>query len=62
MSRRVRAPIRHILPDPKFGNVVVAKFINMVMVAGKKSVAEKVVYQALEKAAEKKQMDAVDVL
>lgn len=62
MSRRVRAPIRNILPDPKFGNVVVAKFINMVMVAGKKSVAEKVVYQALEKAAEKKQMEAVEVL
>lgn len=62
MSRRVRAPIRHILPDPKFGNVVVAKFINMVMVSGKKSVAEKVVYQALDKAAEKKQMQAVDVL
>ncbi|UJF23759.1 30S ribosomal protein S7 [Suttonella sp. R2A3] len=62
MSRRVRAPIRHILPDPKFGNVVVAKFINMVMVSGKKSVAEKVVYQALDQAADKKQMQAVDVL
>ena len=54
MSRRVRAPIRQILPDPKFGNVVVAKFINILMVSGKKSVAEKVVYEALEKAAEKK--------
>lgn len=62
MSRRVRAPIRHILPDPKFGNVIVAKFINMLMVSGKKSVAEKVVYEALIKAAEKKQMEAVDVL
>lgn len=62
MSRRVRAPVRHILPDPKFGNVVVAKFINMLMVSGKKSVAEKVVYEALSKAAEKKQMEAVDVL
>ena len=49
MSRRVRAPIRQILPDPKFGNVVVAKFINILMVSGKKSVAEKVVYEALEK-------------
>lgn len=62
MSRRVRAPIRHILPDPKFGNVIVAKFINMLMVSGKKSVAEKVVYDALSKAAEKKQMEEVDVL
>lgn len=62
MSRRVRAPIRHILPDPKFGNVVVAKFINMLMVSGKKSVAEKVVYEALTVAAEKKKIEAVDVL
>ena len=35
MSRRVRAPIRQILPDPKFGNVVVAKFLNILMVSGK---------------------------
>ena len=60
MSRRVRAPIRQILP--KFGNVVVAKFINILMVSGKKSVAEKVVYEALEKAAEKKQLQPVEVL
>lgn len=62
MSRRVRAPVRHILPDPKFGNIVVAKFVNMLMVSGKKSVAESVVYKALETAAEKKQMQPVDVL
>lgn len=62
MSRRVRAPIRHILPDPKFGNTVVAKFINMLMVSGKKSVAEKVVYQALQTAAEKKHLEPVEVL
>ena len=62
MSRRVRAPIRKILPDPKFSNVVVAKFIKILMVSGKKSVAEKVVYEALEKAAEKKQLQPVDVL
>lgn len=62
MSRRVRAPIREILPDPKFGNIVVAKFINMLMVDGKKSVAEKVVYDALEAAASKKQTTPVDVL
>ena len=62
MSRRVRAPIRHILPDPKFSNVVVAKFINMLMVDGKKSVAEKVVYKALENASEKKKVEPVQVL
>ena len=62
MSRRVRAPVRQILPDPKFADVIVAKFINMLMVSGKKSVAEKVVYEALDKVAEKKQMNAVDVL
>lgn len=62
MSRRVRAPIRQILPDPKFGNVVVAKFINMLMVSGKKSVAERVVYDALQKASEKKHMSEVDIL
>ncbi|MDO4871280.1 MAG: 30S ribosomal protein S7 [Candidatus Saccharibacteria bacterium] len=62
MSRRVRAPIRNILPDPKFGNIVVAKFINMLMVNGKKSIAEKVVYDALEHSAQKKQMAPVDIL
>lgn len=62
MSRRVRAPIRQILPDPKFGNVVVAKFVNMLMVDGKKSVAEKVVYQALETASEKKKLEPIQVL
>ena len=58
MSRRVRAPVRQILPDPKFADVIVAKFINMLMVSGKKSVAEKVVYEALDKVAEKKQMNS----
>ena len=62
MSRRAREPFRKILPDPKFGNVVVAKFINILMVSGKKSVAEKVVYEALAAAAEKKQLQPVEVL
>lgn len=62
MSRRARAPIRQILPDPKFGSVVVAKFINILMVSGKKSVAEKVVYQALQSAAEKKKIAEISVL
>jgi small subunit ribosomal protein S7 len=48
MSRRHRADKRDILPDPKFGNIVVTKFMNSVMHAGKKSVAERIVYGALD--------------
>ena len=48
MSRRKASPRRHILPDPKFHDLQLAKFINHLMVDGKKSVAEKIVYQALE--------------
>ncbi len=48
MSRRHRAERREILPDPKFGNVVVTKFMNSVMHAGKKSVAERIVYGAFD--------------
>jgi small subunit ribosomal protein S7 len=48
MSRRHKADKREILPDPKFGNVVVTKFMNSVMHAGKKSVAESIVYGALD--------------
>ena len=48
MSRRHRAEKREIQPDPKFGNAVVTKFMNSVMYEGKKSVAETIVYGALE--------------
>ena len=48
MSRRHRAEKREILPDPKFGNVVVTKFMNSIMYAGKKSAAEGIVYGALD--------------
>jgi small subunit ribosomal protein S7 len=48
MSRRHSAEKREILPDPKFGNVVVTKFMNSIMYAGKKSVAETIVYGAFE--------------
>ncbi len=53
MPRRGIVPKRVILPDPKFGDETVAKFINIIMKSGKKSVAEKIVYGALEKVAEK---------
>ena len=48
MSRRHKAEKREILPDPKFGNVVVTKFMNSVMYEGKKSVAETIVYGAFD--------------
>jgi small subunit ribosomal protein S7 len=53
MSRRAQAPRRSSLPDPKFGNAMLAKFINMVMKSGKKSVAEKIVYGAIERMSER---------
>jgi small subunit ribosomal protein S7 len=51
MSRRSQAPRRHVLPDPKYGSELLAKFVNMVMKSGKKSVAEQIVYKALERIA-----------
>src|SRR5215813_1701843 len=48
MSRRHRAEKRDVLPDPKFGNVVVTKLMNSIMHAGKKSVAEQIVYGAFD--------------
>src|SRR3974377_1043321 len=48
MSRRHRAERREVLPDPKFGNMVVSKFMNSIMHAGKKSVAESIVYGAFD--------------
>ena len=53
MSRRTQAPKRNILPDPKHGSEMLAKFINMLMKDGKKSVAESIVYGALEQMSEK---------
>jgi small subunit ribosomal protein S7 len=53
MSRRAQAPRRSSLPDPKFGNAMLAKFINMVMKSGKKSVAEKIVYGAIDRMSER---------
>src|SRR3981081_1874030 len=47
MSRRHSAEKREVHPDPKFGNIIITKFMNSVMYAGKKSVAEGIVYGAL---------------
>ena len=61
MPRRREVPKRQILPDPKFGDLVVSKFMNNVMVDGKKSTAEKIVYGALEIMAEKSGKDHLAV-
>ena len=53
MSRRAQAPTRSILPDPKFNSEMLAKFMNVVMKRGKKSVAEQILYGALDRIAEK---------
>ena len=54
MPRRRIVAKREVLPDPKFGSEVLAKFINIIMVNGKKSVAERIVYGALDIVSEKK--------
>ena len=53
MSRRTAAPVRHILPDPKFNNDMLAKFMNVVMKSGKKSAAERIIYGAIDRIVEK---------
>ena len=65
MSRRAQAPVRTILPDPKFNNAMLAKFMNVVMKSGKKSAAERIIYGALDRISEKtgkKGAEAIDVL
>jgi small subunit ribosomal protein S7 len=62
MSRRKQADRRTILPDPKFGSEKLAKFVNMVMERGKKSVAESIVYDALDAIASKRGVDAMETL
>lgn len=61
MSRRRFAAKRVINPDPRFGNETVAKFINMVMDSGKKSVAEQIVYGALQNVVSKGRSEPLDV-
>lgn len=61
MPRR-RTPLkREILPDPKYGNRTLAKFMNHVMVSGKKSVAEKIVYGALDRIKQRNGADPIEV-
>lgn len=61
MSRRHRAEKREIIPDPKYSDIVVTKFMNSLMYEGKKSVAERIVYGALEKMEKKAKRDALQL-
>lgn len=61
MPRRRIVAKREVLPDPKFGNVTLAKFMNHVMVSGKKSVAESIVYGALDIVRERLKNDPLEV-
>ena len=61
MSRRHRAEKREINPDPKFGDLVVTKFMNAIMLHGKKSVAETIVYGALDQVESKTRQEPVTV-
>src|SRR5205085_11637971 len=61
MPRRREVPKREILPDPKFHNVELAKFVNVLMTRGKKSVAERIIYGALETIKSKSGKDPIEV-
>ncbi len=61
MSRRHRAEKREVLPDPKFGDVVLTKFMNVLMYAGMKSVAEGIVYGAFERIQQRSSQDPIRV-
>jgi small subunit ribosomal protein S7 len=62
MPRRREVPKRNILPDPKFGSQMLTKFVNMIMVDGKKSIAEKIVYGALDVISDKNSVKGEEAL
>ncbi len=61
MSRKRKAPVRKVYPDPKFHSEVVSKFINSIMYDGKRSTAEKILYDALEKIKSKNNEDPLKI-
>ncbi len=61
MSRKGQARVREVVPDPKFHDRTVAKFVNVVMERGKKSIAEQILYGALDLAAERSKEDGLTV-
>jgi small subunit ribosomal protein S7 len=62
MPRRREVPKREILPDPKFHDLQIAKFINMIMRNGKKSTAERIMYFALDNVTQKSSLDSIELL
>ena len=61
MPRRREVPKRTILPDPKFGDQTLTKFINVLMLDGKKSTAERIVYGALDQVADKTKENPIEI-
>ena len=61
MPRRREVPKREILPDPKFGSVDLSKFMNVVMESGKKAVAERIIYGALDQVEKRANKDPMEV-
>ena len=61
MPRRREVPKREILPDPKYGNVELAKFMNVIMQGGKKAVAERIIYGALDQVEKKSGKDPLEI-
>ena len=61
MSRKRKAPVRKVYPDPKFHSEVVSKFINSIMYDGKRSTAEKILYDALDKIKTKNKEDPIKI-
>lgn len=61
MPRRREVKKRNVLPDPKFGSQTLSKFMNIIMESGKKAVAEKIVYGALDIASTKSKKDAIEI-
>jgi len=61
MPRRREVPKRDILPDPKFGSVDLSKFMNVIMEGGKKAIAERIIYRALEQIETKAGKDPLEI-
>ncbi len=61
MPRRREVPKREVLPDPKFGNQELTKFVNVLMIQGKKAVAERIIYGALDQIQKKSGKDPIEV-
>jgi len=61
MPRKGAVPKRQILPDPRFNSKILARFVNKIMLAGKRSLAERIIYEALDIVQEKTGKDPMDV-